>query len=327
MIRLTRIRIVAALVLIAGVSAAAASPRLVEVRTTVSAPDSVTVGERFGVTRVFSYPDSVTMSVPGEIDPGTCRILSLVWSQDDAEGTKEKAAKLEMITLNLEQAILPAMAVEFFTPSGDTLVAFAEEVVIPVRQLATAGAQTRPLKEQWEAPRRYWPWIVAAALLIVAALALWWWLRRRRARRAVETPSEPVLPADYVALTELTRIARLDLLQRGEYKTYYSLVTEAIRRYLEARFGVDAMERTSGELLVELEDRGQPVDKLDDLLSEADLVKFAKFTPGQASGTAAMSSAREIVVKTTRKHPGPADREAAPEKAAVGAAIADEERS
>jgi hypothetical protein len=303
------------LLFIAGVSEAPASPRLIEVRTTVSAPDSVTVGERFEVTHLFSYPDSLAASVPREIDPGSCRIVSFVWTEDKTNGTVEKAVSLSALTLDLEQATLPALAMEFFTPSGDTIVAFADEVTIPVRHLAAAGAEVRPLKEQWEAPRRYWPWFVAAAALAAAALLLWWWIRRRR-RLAEVTPHAPALPADYVALTELTRIERLNLLKNGEFKAYYTLVTDAIRRYLAARFGVEAMDRTTGELLGELEDRERRVEKLGDLLHEADLVKFAKFVPGEASGTAAMSSAREIVVKTTPRH------SESPEEQSAGAGAA-----
>jgi hypothetical protein len=295
-IRLTGLLLAAAL----GVSAHAAA-QLIDVRTEVAAPDSVTVGERFRVTHIFSYPDSLTMSVPEEIDPGSCRLLSKEWSEDKEEGRVEKTLSLEAITIDLEQATLPALAVQFFTPAGDTLVAFTDEVIIPVRQLATEGADVRGLKQQWEAPRRYWPWIVAAAALVAAAILLWWWLRRR-SRRTGEEPSVPVLPADYVALTELTRIERMDLVRRGEFKKYYTLVTDALRRYLSARFEVEAMDRTTDELLLELEDTGRRVDKLDSLLREADLVKFAKYVPGEEAGTAAMSSAREIVVKSTPRH-------------------------
>jgi hypothetical protein len=298
---LTAIASVAACYTIAGVaSSQPAVARSVTAQTTVSAVDSVTVGERFRVHHTFVYHDSLKMVVPAEFDAGTCRIVSVVWSEDRSDDKIEKTAALTLITLDLEEARLPGLAVEFHTPTGDTLIAFGDEVVIPVRHIAAAGAESRPLKEQWVAPRRYWKWIVAATALIAAAAVLIWWLRRR-ARRVLEEPTEPRLPADYVALTELTRIEKMNLLRSGEFKTYYSLVTDAVRTYLNARFGVDAMDRTTAELLDELDDRGRRVDKLDDLLHEADLVKFAKHVPAVDAGVSAMSSAREIVVKSTPK--------------------------
>lgn len=268
--------------------------------------DSVTVGQRFMVRHVFVYADTLEMAVPREFDPGTCRIITLVWSDGEAEGAITRTAELSMMTLDLEEARMPSLAIEFYTPAGDTLLAFTDEVVIPVRRLAAEGGESRPLKDQWEAPRRYWPWIVAAAALAALAILLWWWLRRR-ARRREEAPAERVLPADYVALTELTRVERMGLLKAGEFKVYYTLVTDAVRRYLEARFDVDAMERTTDELLDELNSLDRRVRKLDELLHEADLVKFAKFVPEVESGVAAMSSAREIVVKSTSKLERPAE--------------------
>jgi hypothetical protein len=322
--RVSRIQLAVALALLAGATPAAASPNPVSVHTVVTAPDSVTVGERFKVEQVFSYPDTLVMSIPREIPAGTCRILSQHWSEKHSGGVMEKTLSLWALTLDLEQARLPALAVDFYTPSRDTVVALTDEVVIPVRRLAAAGAEVRPLKQQWEAPRRYWPWVLAAVLAAVLAGASWWWWRRRRRRRAAQAPAPPRLPADYVALAELTRIERMNLLARGEFKEYYTRVTDVLRRYLEARFGIAAMDRTTAELLEELESRGRRVEKLEDLLNEADLVKFAKYVPGEASGTAAMSSAREIVVRTTPRH-GEAsggNEKTAPGPVAVGAATA-----
>jgi len=302
-VRLVCISIVLTLALLASAPAKAPArlpARLIDATTEVISADSITVGQRFTVRHVFAYADTLEMAVPREFDPGTCRVITLVWSDGAEKGTITRTAELSMMTLDLEEARMPSLAVEFYTLAGDTLLAFTDEVVIPVRRLAAEGGESRPLKDQWEAPRRYWPWIVAAAVLVVLAMLLWWWLRRR-ARRGGEAPVEPALPADYVALTELTRVERMNLVKAGEFKVYYTLVTDAVRRYLEARFGVDAMDRTTEELLDELNGRGRRLEKLDELLHEADLVKFAKYVPVAESGVAAMSSAREIVVRTTSR--------------------------
>ncbi len=295
-----RMVVAAVVFLLAGLSflvAPSAGGRIVQTSTEIPAIDSVTVGERILITHSFIYPDSLSMRVPEEIDPGTCRILSFVWRENSVNGQIENVADVSMITLDLEEARLPAIAVDFITPSGDTLVAFTDEVLIPVRQMTASASGPRPLKEQWIAPASYTKWLLAGLLLLVAAALLFWWLRRR-SRRAVEEPPEPVLPADYIALTELSRVERMNMLERGEFKKYYTMVTDVIRRYLEARYGIDAMDRTTAELLADLDSHRRHVDKLDGLLNEADLVKFARLKPAETTGFAAMSTAREIVVKT-----------------------------
>lgn len=276
-----------------------APPGLIEAGATVTA-DSVTVGERFHLRVSFQYPDSLRMLDPVALEAGTCRILSFAWDGKKSRGRVERAGLLTLITLDLEAARFPETKWEFVTPSGDTLRALTPEFVVPVRRLVTSPeqAEVRPLKPQWEAPRSYFIWILAGVAGALAAVALVWWLRRRRRRALVAAPAEPKLPADYVALTELTRIERMNLLEAGEFKKYYSLVTDAVRRYLMARFGVEAMDRTTREILDEFERRRSRVEKLENLLHEADLVKFAKLTPQASAGGAAMSTAREIVVKT-----------------------------
>jgi hypothetical protein len=85
---------------------------------------------------------------------------------------------------------------------------------------------------------------------------------------------------DYAA--EFVRIAGLGLVGSGQYKLYYSLLTDNLRRYLQERLEVDAMERTSDELLALLEQAALPEElrgEIGAFLTVADLVKFARAVP------------------------------------------------
>jgi hypothetical protein len=107
------------------------------------------------------------------------------------------------------------------------------------------------------------------------------------------------LPPEVIALAELERIAGLNLPARGDYKQHYTLVVDALRRYLEARYGIEAMDRTTYELMDDLDRHRVHVDGLKSLLDEADLVKFAKFAPRAENAVAAINNAREMVIHTT----------------------------
>lgn len=260
------------------------------------AADSVTVGERLHIQYQASYPDSLVLLPPETFDTGTCRLLSLNWRNDRDRGKRIKEARLTVMTIDLEEARVPEPAFHFLTPRGDTLIAYGEEVSVPVRRLTTAQDESRPLKPQWQAPRSYTYFYVAAAVLALAALAVFLWRRRRKP--VLEAPSEPEVPADIVAMEELIRIEKTKLLESGEFKKYYTLVVNAVRHYLERRYGVLAMDRTTHEILTDLDILRVTVGELEPLLVEADLVKFAKFKPDVTAGKLAIDRAKEVVVRT-----------------------------
>ncbi len=269
----------------------------IRLQTTVDA-DSITVGERLHVRYIVDYSDSLEMLPLTELDTGSCRLLSIRWDEEKLGGRRRRIAKITLLTLDLEEAYLPGARLRFLTPSGDTLIAVAKDAWVAVRSLAGAGGDLKPLKDPWTAPADYLFYILAACLVVLLAVGLYLWLRRRRHRVIAETP-KPELPPDFVALQELNRIERMKLLEQGEFKRHYTLVTEVIRRYLEKRFGIDAMDRTTSEILSDLWRDGKPVDGLEELLREADLVKFAKFIPGIEAGKRNLEAARRLVVQTT----------------------------
>ncbi len=260
--------------------------------------DSVTVGQRFPVTLRLSAPDSL-MAIPREaFDTGKCRVVSLSWSESQANGVTERVANIVMVPVALDSVAVPPVAFDFVSPHGDTLRAWSDGFEVAVRRIAETSEDVRPLKSQWEVPPDYVKWgAIALAALALAALVVWW-VRRRRARVIAMVP-EPRIPPDVVALAELARIAGLGLVERGELKAHYTLVADCVRRYLGARFDVESMDRTTHELLDEFSRRGLGVDGLGALLEEADLVKFAKLRPDGTRAQRAIENARRIVVETT----------------------------
>ncbi|MFN8179847.1 MAG: hypothetical protein U0167_18090 [bacterium] len=170
---------------------------------------------------------------------------------------------------------------------------------------AKADVKPADLKPALVPPRDWRPvWIALAAALLafLAASAILRRLRRRPAREIVPVvPKVPTRPAWEIALEELDRVAAERLVDRGELRRQYEGVTDALRRYLENRWGVPALESTTDDVRRLLQTAPVPpafAGRVLALLSEADLVKFAKARPEPHAARACETQARELVVET-----------------------------
>jgi hypothetical protein len=129
-------------------------------------------------------------------------------------------------------------------------------------------------------------WIaIALAALAVLGVGVWLLIKYRR-HIPLLGGTRPALPPHVEAIRRLEALRNQKLPQNGRHKQYYSGITDILRDYLEARFGIRAMEMTSGEI-VEAVDEPRRAGEVDDkrfddlaaLLRTADLVKFAKLVP------------------------------------------------
>ena len=118
----------------------------------------------------------------------------------------------------------------------------------------------------------------------------------------------PKLPAHQVALKEMNRIKEEKSWQREDVKQYYTELTDTLRVYMEDRFGFNAMEMTSDEIidhLNELPDK-EWIGELRTLFTMSDLVKFAKYKPLINENDMNLITAIDFVNKTKVEDAAPA---------------------
>ena len=139
------------------------------------------------------------------------------------------------------------------------------------------------------------------ALLAGALLLLMWYLAKRGKRITDLFKPAPPLPAHIVALAALDALHGEKLWQSGEYKLYYSTLSDILRTYLAGRFEVGAMEMTTDEIAASLREvdieQKQKMNLLG-VLRDADLVKFAKATPEAEENEGAFDKALNFVENT-----------------------------
>lgn len=82
------------------------------------------------------------------------------------------------------------------------------------------------------------------------------------------------------AMVEINRIKSEKLVTSENHKEYYTKLTDTIREYIEERFGFNAKEMTSSEIIecLSRESDSEKIEELKELFNTADLVKFAKYS-------------------------------------------------
>ena len=129
------------------------------------------------------------------------------------------------------------------------------------------------------------PYILGVILIGAIIFLILYSIKRKKNNKPIfARPPKPKEPAHIIALRELDKIKAEKIWQKGKTKQYYSEVTDALRIYIEDRFEIRAMEQTSDETISSFNIRKDLLsDKcftnLGQILTLADLVKFAKYKP------------------------------------------------
>lgn len=146
------------------------------------------------------------------------------------------------------------------------------------------------------------PWLLLVALLGAIVWAIIRYLPRMRKSEAETNVYFPAEPAHVIAFRELEKLKSQELWQKGEVKKYYTELTEILRQYLENRFRVYSLELTTAETLDALIKTGFKKDgsynDLKTVLTGADFVKFAKYSPVASENESHFHSSWDFVVAT-----------------------------
>ncbi len=178
-----------------------------------------------------------------------------------------------------------------------------------------------PQREEWTALKKALGW-AALGLVVGAILALLIW-RKLNQPKPIPPPPPPRPPWE-VALDELDEVRHAGLLEVHRYGEYFDRTSDALRRYLGARFGFDGLESTTDEILAALRKQGGGFIRFDapttssdgaprpsftpapgisferiaTFLRECDLVKFANLTPTPEQCATSITTGEAIVRST-----------------------------
>ncbi|MCG8556091.1 MAG: hypothetical protein MJD61_12525, partial [Proteobacteria bacterium] len=145
-----------------------------------------------------------------------------------------------------------------------------------------------------------WGGLGLVALLTVG-IGFYVWRRKRAGKGLLPEKVEPPRPAHEIAFEQLNELKKSSLLKDGQTKQYYIEISDIIRRYIEGRYFIRAVELTTFELIQELEKarvEDEFVRAIQEFLEFCDLAKFAKYVPTSEENELSLIRAFDIVEKS-----------------------------
>jgi hypothetical protein len=269
-------------------------------------PDKVQLGEPFTYRLVVTHPPDhrYELRVPREL--GVFELAQHTRSRKDEDGRAVTTFALQMAAFELGKQRLPDLVFDVVAPdSAGTFETQGAEVEVTSVLSETAIQNGEPLwdiKPPEEVPipsyRLLWIALGVAAAAVLGFL-LYRRLRRPRAAPVLPAPREPLDVRTRRALDELRA---QDLPAQGRAREFHFRLSEILRGYLGERYGFDALECTSHELLARLRTLHTPglsLEALERHVHESDLVKFARAQTTPSQCHADLDLAYQLVLSTT----------------------------
>ncbi len=285
-----------------------------------AAPTQIELGQGFALRVVRSWRK------PHTPEPFDVAMLSPLAVQLDTSARRENVSHVEetlryrAYAFEAGELRVPEVALAAASPDGgEPLAAVSDAFSLRVLPALPRGAAQEP-----ELPggplREELPWLPGIAGVIVGTALIVW--QRRRA--LTPPPPPPAEPAEALPPPDAVARGRLDAAraQADDLQAICRVAAATLRDYVGERFGVDAPEKTTEELLrlPELDDALEPdhTRLLGSILVRCDLVKFGRHLLARSERTQLIDDAARFVDETRAAPalPPPVERETAPEPGA-----------
>jgi hypothetical protein len=211
-------------------------------------------------------------------------------------------------TFTTGEYVIPPITINYTDPNEEKKQIKSEPLFILVKSVGATKSDKediRGLKPPIEIKGGYWGYfLILPILVLLAASGFLYYRQRAKAVALPKIPEELKRPAWEVALLELEELKGSGILKRKELKKYYIALSDIIRRYLERRYQITALDRTTQEVRGELKRvkaEGEVTDLVYGFLFSCDLVKFAKYIPSKEETEKDWNEAFTIVNMTKQE--------------------------
>lgn len=272
--------------------ALAENQSLIEVKAQVDT-STITIGDHILYSIIIDRQKDVRIIEPGQgLNLGMFEIKDYKF-HDPVEKDDHIIQRYDYVisVYDTGKFTIPPYPLAYFTSDSASKPAIIEAPAIDIYVKSVLKGEDKPELKDIKPPidipfnYRFWAMVAGGVLLfLLLAFFLYRLWKRKQEKGYLFTPPPPPPPAHEVALNALQKLYASDLLEKQQYKEFFSRLSEILRAYLEGRYFISALEETTTEIMQEMEHHLSDEhlkQRLHEILSTCDLVKFAKYIPDQ----------------------------------------------
>jgi len=260
----------------------------------------ITIGDRITYTLIIEHDKDIQLL---NLEPVKIESEHLEISAPEIKRQKGKnIIEYKLVAYKPGSYSIPPVTIRCIDAMGREYSLKSQSLKFRVRKVRPNGAvDIKDIKSPENVPRNITVYLLIFGIIVlgfgIATYLLHFKNRKTPVTIEPETVIRPPLPHE-IALRELSEIESMGLVAKGEMKEYYSRVSEVIRRYIERRYGIAALEMTTEVLLEALKAKQHSyndISKISEFLNACDFVKFAKYQPSTSESRNLLQQARDIV--------------------------------
>ncbi len=270
----------------------------------------ITIGDRIHYILTIEHAQNLFIQKPGPgANLGMFEIKDFtIYDPVEKEGKIIQKFEYEISVFDTGRFVIPPFPVAFSDSDTSRLYQIIQSEPLEIYVKSVLSAEDRDIKDikpPQNIPINYKKWLqfVAFAVFILAAMVfLYYWFRLRKKGLTI-FGKEPIRPAHEIAFEQLSLLKEKwrEMLSKEEHKMLFTQLSEILRKYMENRFFIKALEETTSEIAHSLQEVNIDPDsrnKAVSILEFADLVKFAKYMPGEVEVEQQLSDLENFIEQT-----------------------------
>ncbi len=267
-----------------------------------------TIGQEVEYRLVVKVPAGAQLDVPADLNLGDGAAISKervsLVRKPEADGNEELTLTVPFVLVRAGRVKIPEVTLSLLLPNGTREAVRAGVVKMSTGTLFPNENNPEPSAQLSPVPVVETNWLLIWSLVVLGVVGLTvlvTLLVRKRFAKVLAKPAPPPRPAHEVAFQRLEQLDKEALPLKGEFMAFYVGLSEILREYLGSRWRFDSLDRTTTELMQLMrgkELKNYDFERLQYMLDDFDLVKFAKVVPTLESTDGDVGRVRKFVETT-----------------------------